>query len=176
MWPDESGLSEDDSDRKRAPKAAVNATYEMCALIDALEQDIWKGNTINSTSAEAFLHELRQWSRQLPVELRRFTAENMAISNPSDREQTIGGAHVACNYYFGAILATRPFLTSHLLLKLAERGVGLQESDKPNVTPEERLKIANLAQVCLDAATYMAKLVRRAMDAGLLLGNMCLIK
>lgn len=149
--------------------------YEMAALVDALDQDIWKGNRINSTSAEAFLQELRQWSRQLPPEMRRFNCEGMAISNPGDRELLLGAVHVACNYYFAAILATRPFFTSHIMLKLYDQGQRSLDAERQNATPEERAKIASLAQVCLDAAKFMAKMTQRALDGGMLLNHMTVL-
>ena len=155
---------------------AVDAAYRMCVLIDGLETEIRRGGNITSSSAESFLYEVRHCSQKLPPEMRSLTQDkSMVASDHEARKKSLGALHVACAYYFAVILATRPFFTSHLMLKLKDQGFSLLD-DKLSFSGDERLKIANLGQVCLDAAKFMTSMLVQALEQGLLLDNMCLIK
>lgn len=151
----------------------------MACLIDSMDQRLFNQKTLDTAASEAFLQDLRKWSQKLPPELRRFSTDNMFISSPADRELLVGAVHVSCVYYFAVILVTRPFLTSHVMLKLRDRKWKIPTGDAANMNTTdstERTKITNLAQVCVDSATYMATMAHRAMEAGLLQRNMCLLK
>ncbi|KAF2757414.1 hypothetical protein EJ05DRAFT_453212 [Pseudovirgaria hyperparasitica] len=177
VWHDDLESSSDNDRDSRSSSLAIDATYEMSCLVDSMESRLWSSKSVECQPAEDFLHELRKWSQKLPPELRRFSSDNMFVSSPADRELLVGAAHVACVYYFAVILVTRPFLTSHIMLKLRDRA---RKSHNHAVADSsasiERAKVANLAQVCVESATYMAIMAHRAMEAGILLRNMCLMK
>lgn len=136
--------------------------------------------SLNTFSAEHYLQLLREWSQVLPAALRQRPRKgDVARQGDVDhRETMIANVHVAGTYYFGIILVTRQFLIQHVVPQLrgqatrrqASRGVvdGFRE-DEPGT-------IADLSRACIEAATYMAQMCREAVDAGVLLGNMCIIK
>lgn len=156
--------------------SAVDAAYELCGILISLEQDIRQGDNITSSSAEAFLLSVRNCSQKLPTEMRSLCQDQTAGQSHKRRKLSLGAAHFACAHYFSVILATRPFLTSHLMLKLADQGSSMLDNEKPRFSADERLKIANLAQICLDSAKFMANMLSEALSADLLLHNMALIK
>lgn len=41
---------------------------------------------------------------------------------------------------------------------------------------EDNEKTAELAKVCVDAAAYMAEMCSDALDTGVIMGNMCILK
>lgn len=144
-----------------------------------MNQRLWKPETVSVWEAEAFLRDLRQWSQALPTHLRRLSNGIGDTPGVMDRERTVGAVHVSCVYYFSVILVTRPFLTSHVMLKLREQRNGLPSAGNgknrhPDAT--ERFKIAELADVCVDSAIYMSTMAHKAMEAGTLLKNMVLLK
>jgi hypothetical protein len=147
---------------------ALAASFNICPFLDELEQMSGK-EEISST--EKLLHGLRRWSRSLPQELRQSPGEVVAGSNLS-REWYIGGAHVACVYYFAVVLATRRYLTNSLLDNIRQQSrptgvAGVQINDGRSST---------LAGVCLDAAQNMALVGHAALDAQQMPRNMCLMK
>ena len=155
------------SSSDHAREIALQATFDICPLMDELEQ---KKCNQDTTSSEAFLQSLQHWSKALPQELRRSTGTS-SPTPVSDRELYIGGVHVACVYYFAVILTTRRFFTMHLLDQIKERA-----SSTTSSTSKVDEKASSLAYVCLNAAVTLAKVGYDAMTSGQMLSNMCLLK
>ncbi|KAE8422611.1 hypothetical protein BDV36DRAFT_291112 [Aspergillus pseudocaelatus] len=152
----------------------VNPTYELCQLIDGFERILRKERRNTLTLTEKYLHDLRGWSQSLPIELRQMPSIPITNSNLENREQLLGAIQVTCLYYFAVLLATRPFLTSNIMLKLGDRESSLAENRVPEL--DETRTSAHLAQVCVASATYMVKMSQAAMETGCLLRNMCHLK
>ncbi|KAI8271057.1 Filamentous growth regulator 27 [Colletotrichum sp. SAR11_239] len=103
-------------------------------------------------------------------------AEQSFRARPSsDRETTIGNIHVACTYYFGIITTTREFLIQHIMPQIDGRVEAGMMTDGCLVS-EDNEKTAELAKVCVDAAAYMAEMCSDALDTGVIMGNMCILK
>lgn len=94
------------------------------------------------------------------------------------REKMIANVHVAGTYYFGIILVTRQFLIQHIMPKLHGNPPKTKEGQHRNASrgTNEANAVADLSRSCIGAATYMAQMYREAIDAGVFMGNMCIIK
>lgn len=172
---------------------ALRATYESCSILETVVGKFADDGSLTTVSAEHYLQLLREWSQVLPPALRqrprrgddvREQEEEQGGDNENNahhyyRETMISNVHVAGTYYFGIILVTRQFLIQHVVPQLrggqATRRAhssrqGMGEEDESGRT------IGELSRACIEAATYMAQMCREAVDAGVLLGNMCIIK
>jgi hypothetical protein len=176
--PDIDDLNETIQYTQPTGRLALNSTYQVCMLIDSIQHQVCNGTTIEFSVAEQFLEQLRQWSQNLPNELRCFNVgDTTASSNSQDRELVIGATHVACSYYFAVILITRPFFILHLMSKLRGRDVdNFQFRPTDQQAPADTRRNAKLAEACLESAVYMAQLCAKAADSGLLHDNMCMLK
>lgn len=176
---------------------ALRATYESCLILETVVGKFADDGALPTSSAEHYLQLLREWSQVLPASLRQrprsgdgAAAAHDAAHHHHHRETMIANVHVAGTYYFGIILVTRQFLIQHIVPRLrglhhhnhngtttrsssgwrGGQGLVVGEDDMSSGT------IADLSRACVEAAMYMAQMCREAMDAGVLLGNMCIIK
>ncbi|KAJ9663215.1 hypothetical protein H2198_000976 [Neophaeococcomyces mojaviensis] len=146
-------------------RLALDASYEACIHLRSLIQQSPSNNATRIMHIESFLGRLRSWSQGLHSDLRQF------MSDAANRRTLIGNTHVACIYYFTVMLATRPFLISHLISRMQEpRNIVIMPSEA------DREKISRLAETCLDAAVDLSQLCYTVLQQGGFLGNMRLIK
>lgn len=123
------------------------------------------------TTAEDLLKRLQDWSAALPADMRRFNRSTDGPLTLQEQAQTIGNIHVSCVYYFAVMLTTRPFLISHLMAYMSN---GTLSATVPtDSTPGE---VADLAQACIDSAILMANMCYEALQSGILLKQMCIVK
>ncbi|RGP59202.1 hypothetical protein FSPOR_11495 [Fusarium sporotrichioides] len=101
---------------------------------------------------EQFLQDIERWKRDLPASVKIPT-------DASGQHGTIAKVHVSCLYYLAVMLVSRPFLVSTLTAKPLAKGAHSQ-----------------LAAACLDAAMYLSQTCVEALNAGMLQGNMCIMK
>lgn len=148
---------------------ALQSIFDICPFLEELES---KNCNLDVVSTEAFLQRLQKWSHSLPKVLRTSNDADLTVSTAVDRERFIGGTHVACEYYFAVILATRRFLTLHLLNQLQER----MSSDASVSKSSKEDKTSDLAYVCLNAAINLAGVGHNAMKSNQMLNNMCMLK
>ncbi|TLD24118.1 hypothetical protein PspLS_06386 [Pyricularia sp. CBS 133598] len=160
-------LQEERSQNHRS--TALTAIHDLSSTLDAAVAKSTQGE-LDARSAEAFLRTLRQHSRDFPQSLRRGPRDLMSCG----RGVAIGNIHVAGAYYFAVILITRRFLIRQVMphLRSSSSGGGTGAAAHG---PDDAL-VSELSRACVEAATYMAQTCRQAMDCGLLLGNMCIIK
>lgn len=83
----------------------------------------------------------------------------------------IGNVHVSGAYYFSVILVTRQFLIQHIIPQLSDVSRPARHHNAVG-----RAKIDQLADACIEAATFMAHMCHQVMKSGHLLGNMCILK
>lgn len=159
---------------------ALRANYESCSILETVVGKFADDGVLDSSSAEHFLQLLQEWSQALPVSLRQRPkkGDKSLLDDPGYREKMIANVHVAGTYYFGIILVTRQFLIQHVMPQLhghssKSKGGQYQNSRKGS---EGAGAVADLSRSCIGAATYMAQMCREAVDAGVLMGNMCIIK
>jgi hypothetical protein len=142
-------------------------------IVDVLHQQ----QIPDANMARRLLEELTSWSVSLHPTLRSGSSQKLPESmNP---ELMIGNMHVACSYYFGVMLVTRPFLLHHLKVTPSEQTTtartrihSLQSATVPSDGPE----IAELAKGCENAAVFMLEACHNILQAGLILSNMCLLQ
>lgn len=141
----------------------------LATVVDKMAED----GGVDATSAENFLKVLQDWSQNLPAELRqRLSMDNELDSGSSSREVMVGNIHTAGTYYFSIILVTRHFLIQHIMPQL--RGHRTKQPETDNQAGIG--KVAELSDVCVHAATFMAQMCYEAMENEIFLGNMCIIK
>lgn len=139
--------------------ALLIASYKIASIIHEVVDSIYVKKEISGPIVEQFLDRIEKWSRELPESLR--TSSTMtAATDPKTQKGTVGNIHISCLYYFAVTLATRPILISTLTAQLG--------SHSPTQT--------QLASACLDAAIFLVQACVDAYTAGMLLGNMCIIK
>ncbi|GAB7353464.1 hypothetical protein MBLNU459_g3923t2 [Dothideomycetes sp. NU459] len=152
---------------------ALDATYRACFLIDDMAQNLTHNGNVSSHSAEVCLGKLARWSTSLSSELRVFSVRTGHALSPLEQQSVIGNLHVACVYYFSVMLVTRPFLIAHLTSRLASGAVVDEANSIRNSGDPGAPKLSN---ACIDSAVYMAQLCHDALQAGILLNNMCFLK
>lgn len=154
---------------------ALSSTYEASTVLESIVHKAAQDSNMDASTAGNFLQMLREWSQALPPVLRQKPQRDPIPLGPTYREASIGNIHVACAYYFGVILTTRHFLIQHtmpLLRKPPQHGGPNSKSQNSR----HGSKVAEMAHVCIDAAVYMAQMCSEAVDTGVLLGNMCILK
>ncbi|KGO48630.1 Oxoglutarate/iron-dependent dioxygenase [Penicillium expansum] len=162
-------------------QSLFTAMAKACILLEEIVDTLGKSNNIlHVPTAEGVLERLRQWSRGLPQNIRRFPHPS-ANGRPLDAENRrvlLGSIHVSCVYYFAVILITRPFLVAYLMSRLRGKAPDHLISD-----PEEASdiniknnKVSRLAQVCVGSAITMVETCVKAKALNFTFGNLCLIE
>jgi hypothetical protein len=151
--------------------SVIKASFGLCSIIAEITPKLGTDDSISPIAAEGFLKRLHEWSSILPVEMRRFSRSAEDPLTVEEQERMIGNVHVSCAYYFAAMLVTRPFLTTHLMAHLSN-GVGSSNLASSSATPE----VSDLAQACIDSAILMANMCYEALQSGILLKQMCILK
>ncbi|KAH6637944.1 hypothetical protein C7974DRAFT_390570 [Boeremia exigua] len=144
---------------------ALSATYEISAVLDTAVQKSGDGE-LNIDTAESLVLALQQRSRNFPSILRKSNEEESTNS----RHTIIGNVHVSGAYYFSVILVTRQFLIQHVVPQLSETSRSRHHNIAGNA------KVDQLADACIEAASFMAHMCHQVMKSGHLLGNMCILK
>ncbi|TDZ53797.1 putative transcriptional regulatory protein [Colletotrichum trifolii] len=151
--------------RSQSVQAGCQFSQTLNGIVDKLTSD----GRLGVATAESFLEEIRAWSGTLPAGLRS------SLRHPSggalDRQTAIGNIHVACAYYFGIIATTREFLIQRVMSQLHQDAAAAAAEQAADTA-----KAAELAGVCVDAAAYMADMCFEALDTGVIMGNMCILK
>ncbi|KAG8170321.1 hypothetical protein KVR01_001066 [Diaporthe batatas] len=159
---------------------ALRATYESCSILETVVGKFADDGVLHSSSAQHFLQLLQEWSQALPVSLRQRPkrGDQSLLNEPGYREKMIANVHVAGTYYFGIILVTRQFLIQHIMPQLHGNSPRTKEGQPQNARRwiNEAGAVEDLARSCIGAAIYMAQMCKEAIDAGVFLGNMCIIK
>lgn len=154
----------------------LNASFGACSLIAEISQSLDSENLVELTVAERFLQRLQEWSSRLPSNIRQFTKSTDPPLTLQEQEQILGNITVSCVYYFAVIVVTRPFLISHLMEHLPGGGGAAAEGVEGMPTSKDNSDVVDLAQACIDSAIYMAQMCHEALQSGLLLNQMCILK
>ncbi|KAF7560207.1 hypothetical protein G7046_g3929 [Stylonectria norvegica] len=133
------------------------SSYKILLLINDIVDEIYGKKEASTARIEQLLNTLESWRRELPDSLK--SPAGLSSESLPDKGIT-SNIHVSCLYYFAVTLVTRPILISTLTSRLA---LGTPLSSQ-------------LASACVDAAVYLVQTCVDAHKAGLLLGNMCILK
>ncbi|KAK5178165.1 hypothetical protein LTR44_009471 [Exophiala sp. CCFEE 6388] len=152
---------------------ALNASFGACSLIAEIMQSLDSDRSMEVDEAQGFLKRLQHWSSSLPNEIRHFSKTTEEPLTLSEQEQIIGSIHVSCVYYFAVMLVTRPFLTSHLMSRLPS---AMSQTSESMPTVPIKPEVMTLAQACIDSAILMSQTCHDALQTGILLNNMCIMK
>lgn len=145
---------------------ALGATYEITSVLDAAVKKSAE-DELDVDTAESLVLALQQKSRNFPSVLRGSDNEG----STSSRHSVIGSMHISGAYYFSVILVTRQFLIQHIVPQLSEESKLPQRQDFT-----KKAKVDQLADACIEAATFMAHMCYQVMRSGHMLGNMCILK
>lgn len=144
------------------------ASHNVVSIINDIITKLYDWKIFTVSAVEERLRDLEAWKRSLPESLRAAPPTNTAAttstpgsehSRHSTTHSAIGNLHVSCLYYFAVTLATRPILMSTLATR-----------------PSHGDSRSNLSAACLDAAMFLVQICVEARDAGVLHGNMCILK
>jgi hypothetical protein len=151
---------------------ALRANYDLCFHLEQISQVITKRSSLDIDTAEEYLQNLREWARSLPEVLREAIAREPGQRvRDAHRRRTIGNVHVACGYYFGVLLLTRPFLVANVCGRLQRARHGRSTSASTGINDSGDLKVDDLSQTCLGAAVYLTQMCQDAASIDLLLGG-----
>ncbi|KAI6767700.1 hypothetical protein HG530_005709 [Fusarium avenaceum] len=131
------------------------AANRVSSIINDITDTLYDQKKVTTTIVEQFLQDIERWKRDLPASVRIPAGD----AGSSMQHGTIAKVHVSCLYYLAVMLVSRPFLISTLTAKPLSKGAHSQ-----------------LAAACLDAAMYLSQTCVEALNAGLLQGNMCIMK
>lgn len=158
---------------------ALRANYESCSILETVVGKIVDDGPLNTSSADHFLQLLKEWSQALPVSLRTRPRRGdlTQFQDPNNREKMVANVHVAGTYYFGIILITRSFLIQHVMPQLGGGGSKPKEkARRGDEASNDAASVAEYSSSCNGAAVFLAQMCRDAVDAGVFMGNMCIIK
>ncbi|VUC35839.1 unnamed protein product [Clonostachys rosea] len=134
------------------------ASNSIVTIINEAKDKIYDQKEITTPVIENLLQAIDRWKWSLPE-----SVGGMSLTGdqqPGVRQSgVIAKVHISCLYYFAVTLVTRPILMSTLA----------SQSPNENVPSQ-------LATACLDAAMYLSQTCLEALNAGLLQGNMCIMK
>ena len=125
--------------------------------IDCLAAAYGMANIINDITTK--LYDRKEISIPVVEQFLRAIDDWKQLLPQSVQSGAVGSIHVSCIYYFAVTLVTRPILIATLINHRSGRTVH-----------------PHLAAACLDAAMYLAQTCFDALNAGLLQGNMCIMK
>lgn len=164
-------------ERGSLSSVTLEAAYQLVKIVDEGVDDMYRHTVAYAASANALLDKLKIWSVDLPSNLRSAPSQT-AVGRP-DQKQVIGNIHVSCSYYFHVLMITRPFLVQQLLhgsVREVERHTGISDSISATGSFPHTPGISELAQTCEDAARFMLESCDEILQAGFVLGNMCLLQ
>jgi hypothetical protein len=128
------------------------AANKVSSIINDITDTLYDQKKVTIPIVEQFLQDIERWKRDLP-------ASSRIPADASGKHGSIAKVHVSCLYYLAVMLVSRPFLVSTLTAKPLAKGAHSQ-----------------LAAACLDAAMYLSQTCVETLNAGLLQGNMCIMK
>ncbi|KAM5359830.1 hypothetical protein ACJZ2D_014172 [Fusarium nematophilum] len=124
------------------------------------DDTLYDQKKITTPIVEQLLQDVERWKRELPESVRNpIGVDGTSPGSSAAQNGAIGRAHISCFYYLAVMLVSRPFLISSLTAR-----------------PTNTTSHSQLAGACLDAAMYLAQTCIEALNAGLLQGNMCIMK
>ncbi|OBR03339.1 Fungal specific transcription factor domain-containing protein [Colletotrichum higginsianum IMI 349063] len=172
-WPKETARAYTEPHRTLSVDRACTLATTLNEIVEILAED----SQLGVVRAERFLEKIKDWSKNLSPALRQCPQREVSSSaNPQDRQIAIGNIHVACTYYFGIMLTTREFLIKHIMPQL-DNGPSLTDiSQEDNASPENKRRVADLSDACVDAAVFMSEMCSEALDSRTIMGNMCILK
>ncbi|KAI9172819.1 putative sterigmatocystin biosynthesis P450 monooxygenase STCB [Paramyrothecium foliicola] len=163
---------------------ALNVNFNLCPILESISHTLTKRGSFDVRTAKEYLDLLKDWVHAIPDQLRVGIGQDVLQNNlASDyRRQTIANVHVACGYYYGVLLVSRPFLVARVTATL--------QNAHPSSTPRSDVggstsyhigglsnsELEDLAQTCVGAAVYLVQLSQDSMSADLLLGNMTILQ
>ncbi|PYI00611.1 hypothetical protein BO78DRAFT_437872 [Aspergillus sclerotiicarbonarius CBS 121057] len=157
--------------------AMVKACILLANIVDTLSKST---NILHIPTAELLLERLRQWSRELPLTIRRFpdTSHSPPPLQPTQRQALLGSIHISCVYYYAVILITRPFLVAYLMSRLHGKAPDhlISDPDEASDINLKNNKVSRLAQVCVSAAISMIDTCIKAKACHFIFGNLCLLE
>lgn len=170
---------------------SLTANFELCSTIEVISRTLTRTDyALDELTVENYLKTLQDWSQALPGELRRGIRRESPDGVPDwkHREETVGNVHVACGYYFGVILLTRPFLVATIIPKVQRLHGQLSASRPSSPLPRSgpkadshkkrvnRQKTHEFSETCVGAAKILIQLCHDAAACDMLPDNMCILQ
>lgn len=151
---------------------AFEAAFRASKIIGEILGTMYGNEPASLDDASSFLRRLTEWRVSLPEHLIQPTdSSNEGSMLPSKRALRLASMNIACFYYYAVILVSRPFLIASFHSREGR-------TDDANQDPGQQTSatVAQLAEICVDAAIYMIETVCDMSKAKLLMKNTCFTK
>ncbi|KAJ9636543.1 hypothetical protein H2204_005376 [Knufia peltigerae] len=122
----------------------TSATLRICFIFERILNEVYCRREVSVQLVESISRQYRDWTMQLPAGLQADSLDQKAGTTAPTLRQTIGIAHLKCEYYWSIILLTRPFL----IFKVSSKIKGRQDEDN---TAGNSVTMT-LSEACIDAA------------------------
>lgn len=140
------------------------ASYKILSIISDIVDSLYGHNTVSSAFIEQYLDAIENWKHDYGAVIQdnqdKGDKSTHSTGRNTDSGRSIGKVHASCFYYFAVTLVTRPILILSLVV----------QSD------DIRATWSQMALACVEASTYLVQACVDSQDAGILLGNMCILK
>ncbi|KZL75267.1 C6 transcription factor [Colletotrichum tofieldiae] len=155
---------------------SVEAACTLATTLNEIVNTLTEESQLGIIKTQRFLDKVKDWSKNLPSELRQHPQRGSNHSLDSQNRQiSIGNIHVACTYYFSIMLTTREFLIEHIMSQI-ENEPPFADCVQDDTTSETKQQLVELSDACVDAAVFMSDMCSEALDCRIIMGNMCILK
>lgn len=161
----------DSSDPQTLPILALSESIRVFLIVEKIGTKVYKHKTISVQVAESIASQLREWSSNLPRELRE-SSTTQGSSGIESQGLVLAKANVAFGYYYAMMLLMRPFLIFHLKSRLDPESAAA--SGQSNVL-SSALNSEKSADACIDSAVYMLDLMHKLLRSQMLFKNMTIM-
>ena len=149
----------------------LDASFELSTMIEAFTAHAKSDANGGLSAAGVMLQRIRKRMNSFPTGYRSIKVSDLATLRPDELAGMIGNVHLACIYYHAVMLICRPYFMASLVARM-------RTEDVRNLTSKSKLpsEADRMAEACIDAAIFMATMAKGALNAGILLANMVVLK
>lgn len=167
--PPHSSTDEKSSTKPNEPTTILDATYQLSMMIEEFTAPTKGDPSSNLGIAEKKLQRIRTRMNSFPNKYRSIKVSDLTSVQPDELAGMIGNVHLACVYYFAVILISRPYLMTSIVTRM-------RSESSAQAPPKVAAESSQMAEACVDAAIFLATMAKGALNAGILLSNMCILK
>ena len=173
-YTDESIQRENSSAPKPGQHLALAESMRAFSIMECAIPEAYTKQTTSLARLASFARELQAATSEIPRELRTVSA----LDGPEQRQHVIRNAHVACSYYFGMMILTRPFLMSCIQQRchrasdvLTAEALLKSQLEEKNISTEA----GQGALAAMDSSVHVIRLIHELLKTGMLYNSMVLI-
>jgi len=147
----------------------LDASFELSTMIEEFTSQGRTDLSASLPASEEMLQRIRRRMNTFPNSYRSIKVTDLATLQPDGLAGMIGNVHLACIYYFAVMLIARPYFMASMVTRMKAAGTGTMRT-------KQVTEFNQMAEACIDAAVFMATMAKGALNAGILLANMVILK